>query len=117
MAWVNYSNTDYLLLGLVIEKVTGKPVAQAVKELVTGPLQLGSMGLSEGAGALPDPHPHGYVFAASPFGDPVLPPEQRAAVESGQQQPTDHSTDSMSWAGAAGGLYANAAERRPSSSR
>lgn len=65
----------------------------------------------------PGPAPHGYVFAASPFGDPVLPPEQRAAVESGQQQPTDHSTDSMSWAGAAGGLYANAAERRPSSSR
>lgn len=109
-AWVNYSNTDYLLLGMVVEKVTGKPVAQAVKELVTGPLQLGSMGLAEGAGALPDPHPHGYVFAASPFGDPVLPPDQRAAVKAGQQQPTDRSADSMSWAGTAGGLYANAAD-------
>ncbi len=109
-AWVNYSNTDYLLLGMVIEKVTGKPAAQAVRGLVTGPLKLGSMGLSEGAGPLPDPHPHGYVLAASPFGDPVLTADQRAAVASGQQQPTDHTADSMSWAGTAGGLYANAAD-------
>lgn len=35
-----YSNTNITLLGMVIEKVTGKPYAQVVDERITGPLGL-----------------------------------------------------------------------------
>ena len=36
----HYSNTNYLLLGLIIEAVTGKPVEQALEDRITGPLGL-----------------------------------------------------------------------------
>ncbi|MFM9948050.1 MAG: serine hydrolase domain-containing protein [Saprospiraceae bacterium] len=38
-AW-SYSNTNYLLLGQIIEKVTGKSLQEALNELVFAPLQL-----------------------------------------------------------------------------
>jgi D-alanyl-D-alanine carboxypeptidase len=37
---VRYSNTNYVLLGMIIEKVTGKPFYQAFKERIFNPLQL-----------------------------------------------------------------------------
>lgn len=38
----NYSNTGYLMLGLVIEAVTGLPYAKAVSSLLFGPLGIGT---------------------------------------------------------------------------
>jgi CubicO group peptidase (beta-lactamase class C family) len=35
-----YSNSGYFLLALVIEKVAGKPYAQALEQMITGPLGL-----------------------------------------------------------------------------
>ncbi|MFI6512756.1 serine hydrolase [Streptosporangium sp. NPDC050855] len=35
-----YSNSNYILLGLVIEKVTGKSYSEALSERITGPLRL-----------------------------------------------------------------------------
>jgi D-alanyl-D-alanine carboxypeptidase len=35
-----YCNTDIVLLGLLIEKVTGKPVSQVIKDKVTDPMNL-----------------------------------------------------------------------------
>jgi len=40
-----YSNTGYELIGLLVEKITGKPYPQALRELVIGPL--GITGLKE----------------------------------------------------------------------
>ncbi|HEY9870009.1 MAG TPA: serine hydrolase domain-containing protein [Candidatus Obscuribacterales bacterium] len=42
-----YSNPSYRLLGSVIEKVTGRPYAQVVAELITGPLSMASTGPPE----------------------------------------------------------------------
>ncbi len=36
----SYTNTGYLLLSLIIEKIESKPFAQVVKERITGPLNL-----------------------------------------------------------------------------
>ena len=36
----DYSNTNYALLGLVVEKVDGKPLAQSFQDRLYGPLGL-----------------------------------------------------------------------------
>lgn len=62
-----YSDTNYQLLGLIIEQVTGKSLAAAYREYVISPLRLGSTGLYE----------QGKPIAMAPFyyqGRPVLRP-------------------------------------------
>lgn len=43
----SYSNTGYDLLGMLVEKITGKPYPVARRELVTGPLGISAAGLGE----------------------------------------------------------------------
>lgn len=58
-----YSNTNYVLLGLVIEKVTGTTAAAALKARIFDPLGLRNTMLPAAAdAALPDPHPRGYMW-------------------------------------------------------
>ncbi|WP_215814146.1 serine hydrolase [Pimelobacter sp. 30-1] len=55
---VAYSNTNTVLLGMVIEKVTGQELAEVIAELVTAPLGLGDTVLPTGT-EIPDPHARG----------------------------------------------------------
>ena len=48
-----YNNSGYVLLGAVLEKVTGKPWDQAVGDLVTGPLKLATIRTGIGADGTP----------------------------------------------------------------
>jgi D-alanyl-D-alanine carboxypeptidase len=59
-AW-SYSNTNTDLLGLVIEKVTGQPLAVALRQGVFRPLGLRGTSLPSGPG-LPRPFPNGYTY-------------------------------------------------------
>ena len=64
-----YSNTNYILLGLLAQRVTGRPIGEEITRRVIEPAglhdtywpRLGEQGIR-------GPHPHGY-FAAAP-GDP-----------------------------------------------
>lgn len=60
-----YSNTNTVILGLIIEKVTGQTYQEALRELVLDPL-----GLDETShpidNALPLPFTHGYTTQGSP---------------------------------------------------
>ena len=49
----SYNNSGYVLLGAVLEKVTGKPWDQAVADLVTTPLKLASVRSGIGADGTP----------------------------------------------------------------
>ena len=49
----SYNNSGYVLLGAVLEKVTGKPWDQAVADLVTTPLKLASIRSGIGADGTP----------------------------------------------------------------
>jgi D-alanyl-D-alanine carboxypeptidase len=62
----SYSNTGYIVLGLVIERVTGEPVDQVLRERIFEPLGLRQTSWPTGI-ALPDPFAHGYLslFGAS----------------------------------------------------
>jgi D-alanyl-D-alanine carboxypeptidase len=51
-----YSNTNYILLGMIIEKVTGKPFYQAFQEQIFQPI-----GLTSTQFAATDPVPNGLV--------------------------------------------------------
>ncbi|MCB1498411.1 MAG: beta-lactamase family protein [Bauldia sp.] len=56
-----YSNTDYNLLGAIIERATGMPWRQAVRERVIVPLGLAGTSLPEpGDLSMPAPFMHGY---------------------------------------------------------
>jgi D-alanyl-D-alanine carboxypeptidase len=85
-----YSNTNYILLGLVVEAVTGQPLAQSLQERIFTPLSLTATSFPS-AIALDMDFVHGYVrlIEGAPLVDitPALSP---------------------SWAWAAGGIVSNA---------
>ncbi|MDR8413554.1 beta-lactamase family protein [Nonomuraea sp. 3-1Str] len=57
----NYSNTNYTVALLIIEKVTGRSYATELKQRITGPLGLrGTLAAGNRTTALPGPHAHGY---------------------------------------------------------
>jgi D-alanyl-D-alanine carboxypeptidase len=55
----SYSNTNYVLLGLVIEAVTGKAVGDVLRERIIEPLKLGSTWLATTT-PIPEPVLHGF---------------------------------------------------------
>ncbi len=67
----NYSHTNYVLLGLALEKISGEPLGDLLERKVLGPL-----GLSETAGqhtpAIPEPALHAYTSERrEPLGIPA----------------------------------------------
>ncbi|SDT81761.1 D-alanyl-D-alanine carboxypeptidase [Streptomyces sp. TLI_053] len=55
-----YSNSNYVLLGLLVEKLSGRSIEQFVRERITGPSGLDHTLYPEGT-ALPSPYAHGYT--------------------------------------------------------
>ncbi len=61
---LHYTNTNYILLGMLIEQITGMPVEKAFQQRIFTPLGMGGSSLPPPiSSAIPDPHPHGYVLA------------------------------------------------------
>ncbi|MFC6932751.1 serine hydrolase domain-containing protein [Actinomadura yumaensis] len=56
-----YSNTNYLLAGMVIEKVTGRTWAEEIRRRVIAPLNLRDTSVPGDGSAIPGPHPRGYA--------------------------------------------------------
>ncbi|WP_201452520.1 serine hydrolase domain-containing protein [Streptomyces sp. HM190] len=56
----NYSNTNYLLAGLVIEKVTGNPYGREIRARIIEPLGLRGTRLPGTSPSLPGPHSRAY---------------------------------------------------------
>ena len=59
-----YSNTNYLVAGLLIQKITGRPYGEAVQRRIIEPLGLRGTSVPGDTVALPPPHAHGYVRIA-----------------------------------------------------
>jgi D-alanyl-D-alanine carboxypeptidase len=56
-----YSNTNYLVLGLLIERITGSPLANQIDERIVQPLELTDTVLPHGGDrSIPGGHPLGY---------------------------------------------------------
>ncbi|WP_327320463.1 serine hydrolase domain-containing protein [Streptomyces sp. NBC_01235] len=57
----HYSNTNYLLAGMLIEKVTGHPYDKEIRRRIITPLGLHDTSVPGEDTAIPGPHPRGYV--------------------------------------------------------
>jgi D-alanyl-D-alanine carboxypeptidase len=57
----SYSNTGYLILGMVIERATGRPWETELEQRILRPLDLRHTLAPSNAQALPEPHAHGYL--------------------------------------------------------
>lgn len=81
-----YSNTGYILAGMLIEQVTGNPWDQEVQRRILKPLGLEhtTAGVGDGPG-LPDPHAKGYQQFApgGPLADVTVYEPSRAATAGG----------------------------------
>jgi D-alanyl-D-alanine carboxypeptidase len=87
-----YSNTNLVLLGMVIERVTGQSVGDYLAQNVFGPAGLTQTSYPAN-GALPEPYPHGYTRA----------PDDRVV---------DATLWNPSWADAAGKIVSNYADMK-----
>ena len=58
-----YANTNFVLLGLVVQKVSHQPVAVYIKQHILKPLRLTHTSLPTGA-AFPSPHAQGYTYVS-----------------------------------------------------
>ena len=107
----DYSNTNYALLGLVAEKVDGKPLAQVFQDRLYGPLGLEQSVLPASTDtSIPDPYSHGYMYGGSAFAmvDTPYPPDVQAAAKAGTLQPIDYTNQNSSYATGAGGAISTA---------
>ncbi|MER6004339.1 serine hydrolase domain-containing protein [Nonomuraea angiospora] len=57
----SYSNTNYIVLGMLIERVTGRPYATEIRERILRPLGMGHTRLPGASTEVPGPHAHAYV--------------------------------------------------------
>ncbi len=57
----HYSNTNYLLAGMLIEKVTGHAYGEEIGRRIIEPLGLHDTSVPGDATSIPGPHPRGYV--------------------------------------------------------
>jgi len=61
-----YANTNYIVLGLLVEQITGMPIEKVFEQDIFRPLGMFNTSFPRPtSAALPDPHPHGYIFASS----------------------------------------------------
>lgn len=68
----DYSNTNTILLGMVIEKVSGKPVGQVFKELIFDPLKLQNTSWPGDSVDMPQPYAQGFTLQGD-FAKPDAP--------------------------------------------
>jgi D-alanyl-D-alanine carboxypeptidase len=88
-----YSNTDYVLLGMIIQAATGHPVGQELQARIFTPLGLRDTYFPYANPHLRTPYAHGYLLD-----------------QPGATGPVDSTVFSPSWAGAAGGIVSTAAD-------
>jgi D-alanyl-D-alanine carboxypeptidase len=105
-AQFEYSNTNIILLGLVIEKLTGETATKAFHERLFAPLGLKHTLLPElDDASIPGPHAQGYMFGtnSSTIDSYALPESEQAGALDGTVKPNLYTDDNPSWAWTAGG--------------
>jgi D-alanyl-D-alanine carboxypeptidase len=101
----HYSNTNTILLGLIVEKLTANPIERELEARIFTPLGLANTRFPPRTeNALPAPYPRGYQFGTNveTMTSDVLPPAQQAAARAGTLKPLDATLDNPSWAWSAG---------------
>jgi CubicO group peptidase (beta-lactamase class C family) len=102
-----YSNTNTVLAGLIVEQITSQPLAEVLDERLFEPLGMDHTVLPAiDDAAIPEPHPHGYMFGTNVSTldpeDTVLSVDQQTAARNGTLRPDDYTNLNPSWCWAAG---------------
>ena len=106
-----YNNTNYALLGLIAEKVGGRPLAQQFQDRLFGPLGLEQTSLPAADDtAIPAPYSHGYMYGGTFYAlaDDPYPADIQSGARAGTLQPIDYTNQNPSYATAAGGAISTA---------
>jgi D-alanyl-D-alanine carboxypeptidase len=107
----HYSNTNTVLLGLIVEQITGQKLEDVFQERIFTPLGLRNTVFPPlTSNSILDPRPQGYLFGTnvSTLANPALPPDQQAAARAGTLLPNDVTDINPSWAWAAGAAISSA---------
>jgi CubicO group peptidase (beta-lactamase class C family) len=105
----HYSNTNTVLLGMIIEQLTGQPLEKAFQDHIFVPLGMSDTLLPErSSAAIPDPHPQGYMYQTNAE---TLKTKAEQADESAGE-PRDVTDANPSWAWAAGGAISTVNDLR-----
>ena len=94
-----YSNTNYILLGLVVERVTGDRLAVQLHQRIVAPLKLADTELPATQRRIRGLHVHGYA-----------PPDQSWLPGDGPAGLVDVTQTNPSWAWAAGAMVSSATD-------
>ncbi len=108
-----YSNTNIVLLGVVIQKLTGISASEAFQQRIFGPLGMKHTFLPKRTvWAIPAPHAQGYQFGTNvaTINSYALPPAQLPAALSGRLQPINNTNANPSWTWTAGGAISTAGD-------
>lgn len=94
----HYSNTNTVLLGLILERNTATPIVEQYRRRIWAPLQMEQTSFPA-TGAMPEPHTRGYYFGTNE--NPKVPPGT---------PPRDVTNDNPSWTWAAGQMVSTLAD-------
>jgi D-alanyl-D-alanine carboxypeptidase len=106
-----YNNTNYILLGLVAEKIEGQPLTSIFRNRLFEPLGMKNTALPPStSNSIPEPYSHGYLYGGSSYAlvDAPYPDDLRAAAKAGTLKPNDDTWQNPSPYFAAGGIISTA---------
>jgi len=107
----DYCNTNYVLLGLIAEKIEGAPLTKIFHDRLFGPLGMKHTLLpANTSNTIPEPYSHGYLYGSSSYAlvDAPYPANLQAAARAGTLKPNDDTWQNPSYAFAAGGAISTA---------
>lgn len=88
----HYSNTNFVLLGLIIEQLDKRPLGSVYQTRLFTPLAMHETSFPPAADtAIPAPHPRGYMYGTNveTMKSEALSPDQQAAAKAGTLKPHD----------------------------
>jgi D-alanyl-D-alanine carboxypeptidase len=113
-AQYEYSNTNYVILGLVVERLEGKPLATVFEDRLFRPLGMtNTMFPPAASSTIPAPFSHGYLYGGSStmmYGSPPYTPAMEAEAKAGTLRPKDYTDVNHSFSFAAGAVISTAAD-------
>ena len=62
-----YSNTNFILLGLIVERITGRPLGDELRDRIFNPLGLAHSSFPAASASMPKPFAHGYLLPDNGF--------------------------------------------------
>jgi D-alanyl-D-alanine carboxypeptidase len=109
-----YNNTNYVLLGLIIEKIEHKSLPQVMQDRLFGPLGMRhTLFPPRNVNSIPVPYSHGYLYGSASVafvGRPPYSPAFKAAARAGKIKPNDFTRLNHSLAWAAGAANSNSSD-------